>query len=76
MHDAEKFHEESVELKRLEEEHIRAEINANAVLTRRGINSLEFLEANETVRDLVSRIKRLKVRLASRNWTDEPSRLP
>jgi hypothetical protein len=69
MRDADSFHEESAELKRLEEEHVRAEIDANAVLTRRGMNSLEFLEANETVRDLVSRIKRLKVRLASRNWT-------
>jgi hypothetical protein len=66
MQDAEKFDEESVVLKRLEDEHLRAEASANAVLTRRGMNSLEFLEANETVRDLVSRIKRLKVRLASR----------
>jgi hypothetical protein len=56
MQDTDKFREENAELKRLEEEPVRAEINANAVLMRRGMNSLEFLEVNETVRDLVSRI--------------------
>jgi hypothetical protein len=52
--------EESVQLKRLEEEHSLAVSVANEVLARRGINCLEFLEANETVRYLADRIAKLK----------------
>ena len=52
--------EESVQLKRLEEEHARAVSVANEVLARTGMNCLEFLEANETVRSLADRIAKLK----------------
>lgn len=52
--------EESAQLKRLEEEHARAVNVANEVLARRGMNCLEFLEANETVRYLASRIAKLQ----------------
>ncbi len=59
---------EGAELMWLEEERVRADLKAKAVLRRRRTDSLEFLEAKETIRDLVSRIKRLKGSLASRNW--------
>ena len=52
--------EESMQLKRLEEQHSRAVDVANEVLERRGMNCLEFLEANETVRYLADRIAKLK----------------
>jgi hypothetical protein len=51
---------ESMQLKRLEEEHSRAVDVANKVLERRGMSCLEFLEANETVRYLADRIAKLK----------------
>jgi hypothetical protein len=59
---------EGAELMWLEEERVRADLRAKAVLRRRRADSLEFLEADETIRDLVSRIKRLKGSLASRDW--------
>ena len=52
--------EESVQLERLEQEHSRAVSVANEVLALRGMNCLEFLEANETVRYLADRIAKLK----------------
>jgi hypothetical protein len=57
--------EESVQLKRLEGEHSRAVSVANEVLERRGMNCLEFLEANESVRYLASRIARLQSGISS-----------
>jgi hypothetical protein len=57
--------EESVQIKRLEEEHSRAVSAANEVLALRGINCLEFLEANETVRYLASRIAKLQSGISS-----------
>jgi hypothetical protein len=62
---------EAAELVRLEEERVRADLKAKVVLRRRGRDSLEFLEANRTIRGLVSRIKRLKGSLASRDWLRE-----
>jgi hypothetical protein len=59
---------EGAELMWLEEERDRADLKAKAVLSLRRADSLEFLEANETIRDLVSRIKRLKGSLAGRDW--------
>jgi hypothetical protein len=59
---------EGAELMWLEEERVRADLRAKAVLRRRRADSLEFLEADETIRNLVSRIKRLKGSLASRDW--------
>ncbi len=59
---------EGAELKWLEEERFRADLKAKSVLRRRRMDSLEFLEASETIRDLVGRIKRLKGSLASRDW--------
>jgi hypothetical protein len=61
-------HVESSELQRLERQHVRAEQEAAAVLKQSGINSLAFLEANETVRDLASRMQRLEGIQARRNW--------
>jgi hypothetical protein len=57
--------EESMQLKRLEEEHSRAVSVASEVLARRGMNCLEFLEANETVRYLASRIAKLQSGISS-----------
>jgi hypothetical protein len=62
---------EAAELVWLEEERVRADLKAKVVLRRRGRDSLEFLEANRTIRDLVSRIKRMKGSLASRDWLHE-----
>jgi hypothetical protein len=59
---------ESAELQRLEKQHVHAEQEAAAVLKQSGINSLAFLEANETVRHLVSRMRRLEGIQARRNW--------
>jgi hypothetical protein len=61
-------HLESAEFQRLEKQHVRAEQEAAAVLKQNGINSLEFLEANETVCDLASRMQRLERIQARRNW--------
>jgi hypothetical protein len=52
--------EERMQLTRLEEEHSRAVGVANELLQRRGMNCLEFLEANEIVRYLASRIAKLQ----------------
>jgi len=62
---------EDAELVWLEEERVRADLKAKVVLRRMGRNSLEFLEANRIIRDLVSRIKRMKGSLASRDWLHE-----
>jgi hypothetical protein len=59
---------EGAELIWLEEERARADLKAKAVLRRRRPDSLEFLEAKETIRNLVSRIKRMKISLASCDW--------
>ncbi len=50
----------SVELKRLQGEHEHAVQKTYSILIRKGMNSLEFLEANEIARNLASRIKRLR----------------
>jgi hypothetical protein len=60
--------QEGDELQRLERQHALAEQEAAAVLKQSGINSLAFLEANETVRHLVSRMRRLEGIQARRNW--------
>jgi hypothetical protein len=52
-----KFHEEGAESKRLQQDHVRAEINSNAVLTRRGMESRKLSDANETVWDSASHYK-------------------
>jgi hypothetical protein len=61
-------HVESYELQRLEKQHVRAVQEAAAILKQRGINSLAFLEANEIVRDLASRMQRLEGIQARQNW--------
>jgi hypothetical protein len=61
-------HVESYELQRLEKQHVRAVQEAAAVLKQSGINSLAFLEANEIVRDLASRMQRLEGIQARQNW--------
>jgi hypothetical protein len=61
-------HVESSELQRLERQHVRAVQEAAAVLKQSGINSLAFLEANEIVRDLASRMQRLEGIQARQNW--------
>jgi hypothetical protein len=61
-------HVESYELQRLEKQHVRAVQEATAVLKQSGINSLAFLEANEIVRDLASRMQRLEGIQARQNW--------
>jgi hypothetical protein len=61
-------HVESSELQRLEKQHVRAVQEAAAVLKQSGINSLAFLEANEIVRDLASRMQRLEGIQARQNW--------
>jgi hypothetical protein len=61
-------HVESSELQRLERQHVRAVQEAAAVLKQSGINSQAFLEANEIVRDLASRMQRLEGIQARQNW--------